>query len=62
MTNFEHIKNMSIDELEDCLCKKMYCELCKSRFGRDLDVDDYYQCHNSNDSVIRMWLESEVEQ
>ena len=62
MTNFEHIKNMSIDELENCLCEKMDCELCKSNFGRNLDVDTNYQCHNSNDSVIRVWLEQEAEE
>lgn len=61
-TNFEKIKNMSIDELEFLLCEKTYCDLCKDLYGRDLDVPDNYMCHNSEDSVVRMWLESEVEE
>ena len=61
MKNFEKLKNMTIDELENCLCEKLDCALCIKRFGRSFNIDEMYQCHNSQDSVIGRWLESEVE-
>lgn len=51
MTNFEKIKNMSVEELEDFLATLAECSFCPA---------DCFNC--SCDKAWMEWLESEVEE
>ena len=62
MTYFEKLKEMEIEELEDFLCSKMDCTTCIRKFGANVNFDEMYECHDINDSVLGMWLKSEVKE
>lgn len=54
MTNYEKIKNMSIEEMADFFID---AEICIEDFGGTLNCDDMLFCT----ICFRKWLESEVE-
>ena len=52
MTNYEKIKNMTLDEIETIICKShigIYCDDCCS-------------FHQGTECKIHEWLESETEE
>lgn len=62
MTNYEQIKNMSVEEMATVIAHGIscdpceYCEACAYECYGD-------ECHNLEDSeVIQKWLEREVEE
>ena len=57
MTNFEKIKNMSVDEMADKLDDLTVCGYCPVEKFCDKNGDAYYtRCK----SVWKKWLESEI--
>lgn len=55
MTNYEKIKQMSVEEMAECLGTKTACDFCVT-----LDEDDCV--NNKCIDNIKDWLESEVEE
>lgn len=58
MTNFEKIKNMSIDELAEKLNESFACDRCPiEEFCDENNSDPYSSCT----AIWENWLKSEVE-
>lgn len=58
MTNFEKIKNMSIDELAEKLNESFACDRCPiEEFCDENNSDPYSSCT----TIWEKWLKSEVE-
>lgn len=58
MTNFEKIKNMSIEEIADKLNGLISsCECCPIQKFCDKDIEHYVGCM----SMLEKWLKSEAE-
>ena len=53
-TNYERIKNMSIDEMAELFAKNFSCKLCLASKPR-------FNCNNCIDQ-IGLWLSQEVEE
>ncbi len=64
MTQFERIKNMTIEELAKEISKGISndpCDYCKE--GKYIEICTGYICDNKSDEeIIIEWLESEVEE
>ena len=57
MTNFEKIKQMSVEEMARAMCTTLYgCGLCLALGS--CDIDDDLSCSETYEK----WLESEVEE
>ena len=66
MTNYERIKNMTIDEMADAIAKGVSCDPCDycpfSKYHCDA-TECYNRCYDFEDSeIIQKWLESEAEE
>ena len=55
MTNFEKIKNMTVEEMVEFIILKDDCECCK--YADDDDACDEFECRDG----IKAWLEQEAE-
>jgi len=60
MTQYERIKNMSIEEMADAL-KKADCEKCEHKAYCGLNIFPYVKCEICLDLWID-WLESEADE
>lgn len=55
ITNYDRIRNMSIDELANFIPDWSYTKACKC------DEETYVDCNNECCKCVKQWLESEVE-
>lgn len=73
MTNYERIKNMSLDEMAGffaetiktdfiVMADKYICNKCRAEHGGVCPIGDDDKClyENDNKSTIKMWLEGEI--
>ena len=56
MTNYERIKNMSLDEMAKCISDVDNCILCELNSPECFEIDDF-DCS----AGVKKWLESEAE-
>ena len=54
-TNYDRIKNMSVDEMAEFIPDWSYTKACKC------DEKPYVDCNNECWKCVKEWLESEVE-
>lgn len=61
MTNYEHIRNMSVEEMAFAMLrdieKDVVCEYCKPTLRKETK-----HCNGKCTEGIKKWLESEVEE
>lgn len=63
MTNFEKIKDMSLEELADTMANELIdCDSCPIREFHELCNNDISDEFNSCADIWKKWLKSEVEE
>ena len=62
MTNYERIKNMSVEEMAKWILGGISCDPCDYCLHNDYACEMEYGCDNVNDEdTLKEWLESEVD-
>ena len=62
MTNYERIKNMSVEEMAQRILDGISSDPCDYCQHNDYACDMGYGCDNTNDlETLKQWLESEVD-
>ena len=62
MTNYERIKNMSVEEMAQRILDGISSDPCAYCQHNDYACDMGYGCDNTNDlETLKQWLESEVD-
>ena len=60
-TNYDRIRNMSVDEMAKCLADRFDCSLCPEQENRRNKLFFNEDCDGKCEEHCKQWLESEVD-